>query len=583
MEHLDDFELDIGDLLEKMQSYLPSYIQAYSRKYFVEKIAQKYGDTIIISKAKGIEPFICFKNQLDKVISSKIQNQKSEEAILNDAVEIIKHDVRSYEIRTDEYPSFDEIATGGEGHLPPKFRYVMNLLLLPKYPRESHKKKSLAIQNSMMTLMRRRFVSPVLIGIGTLIHRRTGSRYILDILNAVGFSSSYTEILKMQKFAAVEPQRKKLENAYIQHSWDNADINVRTLNGHGTWHSMGGLECVTPARCAIVTGNLPRGNFKMSAKELGHYGALPIKTYMKPKVNGLKYMIIESVDLNENSRSVRCSTNTEYLYLCGRLFDFDFQPSWFGYNFHITKEITGFAQTTTTPLPFINLDPGNLSTIYTALCFTASQCRQLNQCIVFVTFDQPLYIKAVTMVKSENSSSELSKIVVRLGGFHLLMSFLGTIGYIMNGSGIEDLYAQIYARNTVVHMLSGHAYSRAVRACFLAQEAISHLVLESELTFSEEDKAHLQSIFETFDVSLNEELKEPLLKKMEITLNTKFDKLRVKSRTSKLWIQFWNMVQIVKDFIKAERTGDWNLHLLCVKKMLPYFHAAGTKKNLKVD
>lgn len=42
------------------------------------------------------------------------------------------------------------------------------------------------------------------------------------------------------------------------------------------------------------------------------------------------------------------------------------------------------------------------------------------------------------------------------------------------------------------------------------------------------------------------------------------------------------MVQIVKNFIKAERTGDWNTHLLCVRKMLPYFHAAGTTPSLKM-
>lgn len=62
----------------------------------------------------------------------------------------------------------------------------------------------------------------------------------------------------MQKCAAREPQRKKLENAYIQHSWENVDINTRTLTGRGTWHSMGGLECVTPNTSSIVTGNLRR-------------------------------------------------------------------------------------------------------------------------------------------------------------------------------------------------------------------------------------------------------------------------------------------------------------------------------------
>lgn len=49
-------------------------------------------------------------------------------------------------------------------------------------------------------------------------------------------------------------------------------------------------------------------------------------------------------------------------------------------------------------LPFINLDPGNLSTLYTALPFATEECRRCGQDTCLVTFDQPLYIKAVDIV-----------------------------------------------------------------------------------------------------------------------------------------------------------------------------------------
>lgn len=34
------------------------------------------------------------------------------------------------------------------------------------------------------------------------------------------------------------------------------------------------------------------------------------------------------------------------------------------------------------------------------------------------------------------------------------------------------------------------------------------------------------------------------------------------------------MVTVVKHFVMAERIGDWKLHLQCVQKMIPYFHAS---------
>ena len=45
-------------------------------------------------------------------------------------------------------------------------------------------------------------------------------------------------------------------------------------------------------------------------------------------------------------------------------------------------------------------------------------------------------------------------------------------------------------------------------------------------------------------------------------------------RTAKLWLQYMEMIAILRMFIKAERTGVCALHLQTID-MLPYFAAAG--------
>lgn len=389
MVETNEFEFKIEELQTKMQSFLVPNLEPYSTKYFIKKLYEKFGIEIIITNGKSSENFICFRSNLNKVIASKISASHSDDNIILASAKILKTKIKSMQYSNEEYPSFEEILNGGVDSMPPKLQMFMDALSLPRKPSQAHVKKSLAIQNAIVSLIRPRFISPLLLGIGTIIHRRTTSRYIVDILNAVGFSLPYQELLKMQKCAATEPQRKKLENAYIQHSWDNADINIRTLNGHGTWHSLGGLECVTPSTSSIVTGNLRREKDTPSAKVIGTFGVLPVKPYMKPKKNGLREMKVESVakSLAKNEENIRHYLNVDLLWLCGRLLNFYFAPSWFGYNFHISKEISGFVQTKTTPLPFINLDPGNPSAIYTSLCFTAEQCKQLCQEIGFATYD----------------------------------------------------------------------------------------------------------------------------------------------------------------------------------------------------
>ena len=47
------------------------------------------------------------------------------------------------------------------------------------------------------------------------------------------------------------------------------------------------------------------------------------------------------------------------------------------------------------------------------------------------------------------------------------------------------------------------------------------------------------------------------------------------SRTSTLWLQYMKMLDILRQFIKAERTGNWQLHLNSTYEMLPYFATSG--------
>ena len=47
------------------------------------------------------------------------------------------------------------------------------------------------------------------------------------------------------------------------------------------------------------------------------------------------------------------------------------------------------------------------------------------------------------------------------------------------------------------------------------------------------------------------------------------------SRTAKLWLQYMKMVDILKMYLKAERLGDWQLHLKATADMLPFFAATG--------
>ncbi|KAJ8896665.1 hypothetical protein PR048_002009 [Dryococelus australis] len=47
------------------------------------------------------------------------------------------------------------------------------------------------------------------------------------------------------------------------------------------------------------------------------------------------------------------------------------------------------------------------------------------------------------------------------------------------------------------------------------------------------------------------------------------------SRTGKLWTQYLEQIDLVRLFIRAEGTGDWQMYLYCVKEMLPHLRQGG--------
>ena len=97
-------------------------------------------------------------------------------------------------------------------------------------------------------------------------------------------------------------------------------------------------------------------------------------------------------------------------------------------------------------------------------------------------FDQPLWFKVLMIVENEPENSDIKQVVLRLGGLHIEMSFLGSIGRVMAGSGLQELLEVIYAENAVQHIFSGKAVSRAIQAHFIVDSVLNSMLMSTSLT-----------------------------------------------------------------------------------------------------
>jgi hypothetical protein len=152
------------------------------------------------------------------------------------------------------------------------------------------------------------------------------------------------------------------------------------------------------------------------------------------------------------------------------------------------------------------------------------------------------------------------------------------IGSIMAGSGIEELWSTVYASNSVIQMMTGHAYARALRAHSLTQLALAVIIVRQwpdlDPIITDDIMVAYTELLENRaspEASANLSALSIIIEKLETVMST----AACTSRTAKLWKQYFQQVQLIRLFVRAERCGDWELHMDCVRCMLPYFHAGG--------
>lgn len=558
--------------------------ETYSRQYLTKKLKEHYGNQITIANNIGRSGVMCFSECMQDIVTNewyaarKANPAEDVKRILETAAQIIRNDIRSQAYECQVFPSTKQMSDGNSKLVPESLRVLVDGILKPKDNDCAIQRKSISIQHAMISAVRpRSFVSPMQTGLGIHLHRKYGSRVLIDIVSNLGFCVPYREVLLYEASATMKQSTVTDPNSYIQFVYDNADFNTATLDGHNTFHTMGGIKCVTPADGVQESAPIPR-NESINTEALANKGHIKLKVYHSPVMQGYALLTAEDTEaLVQEPESAKLAHLLDTMWLSSAFLKGPSSSNWSGFMSDIHSKRSYHKMSAILPEPFVNLAPTNPSTIYTCLLNAAEEAEKFGQSKIMVTFDQPLYSKACEMVLAASPSSPLSHIIVRLGGFHLLMSFLGAIGTIMAGSGIEDLWETVYAKNSVVHMMTGRAYARSVRAHFLTQRALAGLLLESYLE-NDALKRDLETCYmslvqntSTIEAAVNSSIVKRIHNQLEMNLDT----AESHGRTEKLWVQYFRCITIVKLFIRAERSGDWDLHLYSVKLMLPYLHAAG--------
>ncbi|KAJ4944771.1 hypothetical protein JOQ06_013311 [Pogonophryne albipinna] len=222
----------------------------------------------------------------------------------------------------------------------------------------------------------------------------------------------------------------------------------------------------------------------------------------------------------------------------------DNSPEYHGYNTKHSRVQGTLPQAKTKALyfPLIDMKPSDPDTMMTAMARVQELTSETGQNFSVLTCDQQLYRVAVQVLWGH--PDKLKDMHLRLGGMHALMSFNGAIGSLMAESGLSSVLSEVFGG--VAKMLNGKKFPQNVRALrMMAEEVLRSVIMDG----------HFQKA-------------DDLMRAL--------DQIASQSRTAKLWVEVLvKPVLLMMSYIRAEREGDWLLHLTTFRKMLPYYFAAG--------
>ena len=167
------------------------------------------------------------------------------------------------------------------------------------------------------------------------------------------------------------------------------------------------------------------------------------------------------------------------------------------------------------------------------------------------------------IIHGEGPSTLLSNIVLKLGGFHIIMSFVGYIGQLKASSGLKEVFELVYAANTVEHMMSGKAISRAIRGHTVVQTALNMLLMSSSTgdntsigDLSVEESLYLYKLFDDC-LEQKTQIRDILADKTLTLLKMFMQRIKQEllyNKTAKVWLLYLRLIELLQKFITAERT-----------------------------
>lgn len=298
-------------------------------------------------------------------------------------------------------------------------------------------------------------LTPKGLSLGMTIRQLTGSASAISLVNRLGHCVSHTTVLRHETALAqrnislstlLPPGFASQTSTTL--AWDNDDFQEETRTGKGTTHITGGIiiQRMSPAQFIDETReSLPRSKSISTPAEKVDSFVLGKKVTRDLSTAAVNVKIDEKdhVDAQHESRQLDLA-----FALC-RAFCKErsilLLPNWTGFN-TILKSNAIPMLSKIGYLPIIDASPTELSTVNEILERSLQIADSLQLQYICLVFDEAIYSK-VQQIRWKKEAY-MNRLIVRLGDFHMAMSFCGALSKLFKDAGLKvSIYSTLVKRS----------------------------------------------------------------------------------------------------------------------------------------
>lgn len=423
-----------------------------------------------------------------------------------------------------------------------------------------------------------RWTMPKHLLLGMAVRHLTGSVKVGTLLNRLGHCCSYSQLLDLENAMAIQtkcrdsflPYNISVDYNKILHTcFDNFDLIEETPSGAGTTHTTHGIviQEVTSDHIPTVVQSIIGKN-----KEKIKFVADCLPPFFCNKRVEPTNVPAEQAITSTAATFVVSPQEHAWIISRGTFNNTCSVPEWSGW-LSLTADRPVTRQSVIGFMPPIMHPITEYQTVHHCLQLSCQAAEKVGQKYSVVTMD--LAAAKIAYDIKWHKPNEFANTIINLGGFHMECSYMGAIGKMMKGSGMEDLIIEsgICASGSINQVILGKHYNRAMHVHQIMLDATERLLMTSFL--KQPDSPSLPSCCESLAGSISRSSMQDVLNNPEFQSFTEaYDSFREDVRqgkyglTAKFWITYMNSVRLLFRFQQAIKCNDLDMYISTMYSML---------------